>query len=117
MHVIRPPILIVQIVGMLPNIDGKQRLQMLRQWIVAISSFGNAQLRSIQDQPCPTGTELLDCGLGELALEFGQISKCVLDPLSQRRRYIATPLRREAMPVEIVVPYLSRVVKYGCIFS
>ena len=83
-HVLRPPVLIFQIVGVLPNIHPKQGLLVPADRRVLIGRRLDAQLLvRIEDHPGPAAPELAQSGLRQLLLENGKTAKPLLNPLQK----------------------------------
>ena len=53
MHVVRAPVLVVEVVGVFPDIDRQQRFDVLGQRVIGIARLGNTQIRAIEEQPRP----------------------------------------------------------------
>jgi len=67
---IRPPVLVIEIVGVLPHVAGQQRTLALRQGIDRVRRGGNLELAALGNEPGPAAAELSDrCGF-ELFLEL-----------------------------------------------
>src|SRR5258708_7535770 len=61
--VVRAPVLIVEIVGMLPDVDGEEAFHPLRHWRIGVRRAHDAQLLLlVLDQPCPAAAELAEGG-------------------------------------------------------
>ena len=78
-NVVGSPVLVVQVVGMLPNINGEQWLLTVGDGRISIAGFGNDQLVTVFYQPGPTATELTGSRLGELGLEGVVVAKGLVD--------------------------------------
>ena len=61
-QIVRPLVLIVQIVCMFPNIHHQKRSCAMRDGCVRICGFGNLQRIIFQNGPCPPTAELRDTG-------------------------------------------------------
>jgi len=49
MHMVRAPVLVVEIVGVFPDVDRQQRLEALRQRVIAVAGADHPQVRPIED--------------------------------------------------------------------
>ncbi len=65
----------------------------------------------VLDQPGPARAEQRDRRVAELLLEGGEPAEALVDGVGQRAARLAAALGRQAVPVEGVVPDLSRVVE------
>ena len=69
-------VLIIQVVGMLPNVEAQQRGQSCAYGIASVCLFGDVQLAVlINRQPCPARTEQSDCCRVEFLLEILELPK------------------------------------------
>jgi len=53
MHVVGAPVLIVEIVGVFPDVDRQQRFEVFRQRVIAVAGVDDPQVRAIEDEPRP----------------------------------------------------------------
>src|SRR5260370_41393912 len=67
---IRPAVLVVEIIGVLPNVTGQERGLTFGQWIDRIRCRSDLELAAFCDEPAPTAAELADRGGFELLLEL-----------------------------------------------
>ena len=61
--VVSPAVLIVQIIGVLPDIQGQNGNQSPRYRGICVGCFDHFQRRVVLNQPCPSASELRQCGL------------------------------------------------------
>src|SRR6478735_6849875 len=67
---LRPRVAVVDVVGVLPHVDGEQRLLTVLEGQVGVGRLGHLELAAVVDQPGPAGAELGDAGLGDLGAEL-----------------------------------------------
>src|SRR6476646_3482270 len=70
LQIVRAAIAIVDVVGVLPDVDAENRGGAMYQRVLAIGRLGDFELAIFHRQPCPSRTELADAGGGEIGLEF-----------------------------------------------
>src|SRR5688500_8589090 len=69
LQVVRPTVLVVEIVGVLPHVDAEQGLLAMDQRVLAVRRLGDLELPAVLDEPGPARPELRGTGLGEGVLE------------------------------------------------
>src|SRR5919198_5986758 len=67
--VVGAPVLVLQVVGVLPDVDADERGLALGDWVVLVGRADDRQSGPVVDEPRPAGAELVDAGLLELRLE------------------------------------------------
>src|SRR5438105_3070912 len=97
---IRPPVLEIQIIGVLPYVAGQQRGLSFGHWVDRVRRAGDRQLAAAGDQPGPAAAELADCRRLEIVLEFGEAAEIAVDRLGDVTGRIAAALRLHAIPEE-----------------
>ena len=71
LDVVRPAVLVVEIVGMLPDIDSENRDAVsIHKRIVLIGRRADAEAALTNSQPCPTTAEASHCRLVESGFEL-----------------------------------------------
>lgn len=103
-------ILIVEVVGMLPNIDHQNRFVLLDQRRLGVDALDDGQFSSLEDQPGPTAAELGGSGILEIGGEFFVAAQVRVDFGGDFAARFATTAWLQAFPEEAVVPDLSGVV-------
>src|SRR4051812_21489018 len=78
-QVVRALVLILQVVGMLPHVVAKNRIDSLAQWRVLVGRGNHLQLAALEYQPAPPGPELLRSRLIERLLERLKVAEILLD--------------------------------------
>src|SRR5579885_3196401 len=109
---IRPAILIVQVIGMLPHIAGEERLLPGRDRSHCVRALHDLELVLLGDQPRPSAPELADRGRLKHILELVEAAEVPVDALRERARRRATAARLHGSPEEGMVPMLSGIVEY-----
>jgi hypothetical protein len=105
--VVQPAVLIVEIVSMLPDIDGEQWPLAGGQRSFGIRRGDDAQLPVIEHQPRPAAAELVARGTDELLAEDPLASEGGLDCRGNRSSGFAASARPHALPQECVIPRLG----------
>ena len=95
-HVFRPAILILQVVGVLPDIEAHHGILAFHQRAVLIGGGSDLELAAVVQQPCPAGAEARGARGVELLLELIEAAECAVDGLGQRAAGLRT--RRRAQP-------------------
>lgn len=118
-QVVGTAVLVVDVVGMFPNVEAEQRLQPPTQRIAGIGLLGDVQFAfGIGGQPGPSRSEECRGSLVKFFLEIFEASKVALDGFSQSAgRFGLLRLGSKLQEVEGVVQYLSCVVEdasVGC---
>src|SRR5438552_6296925 len=109
--VIRALILIIEIIGMLPDVDRQQRSEALGQRQFGVGCLDDLERMPVGDEPSPTAAELLYGRVGELLLECVVAAERSIDLLGQRRAGLTATLWLQRMPIKVVIPGLRRVVE------
>src|SRR5438034_3581089 len=110
-YVVGPPVLIVKIVGVLPDIDSEQRRQAHGEWHSSVSSTSDRQGVAVRDQPCPAASELLNGGVDPLRTKLVEAAERAVNALGERAGRLASASRLHAFPVERMVPCLCCIVE------
>ena len=116
LDIFRPRVAVVDVVGVLPDVAREQRTVGAGDWRggVAGTDQAEASVRALH-QPGPARTERSDGGLAEIFLELREAAEALLDRIGQLARRFAAALRREAVPVERVIPDLRGVVEHAAL--
>ena len=77
---IRPAVLEVEVVGVLPDIAGQERGLPLGERGHGVRGASDLQLPAIGDEPGPAATELSDRRRLEIVLELGEPAEIAIDP-------------------------------------
>src|SRR5437016_5275751 len=101
LDVVRPAVLIVQIIGVLPDVEPEQnglRRLAVHQRIVLVRRAGDREFAALVEQPRPAGTEAPDARRGELFLELLEITERRLDRVAQLAARRAPGTRTHQLP-------------------
>src|SRR3954465_10004168 len=101
---------VIDVVGVLPDVDGEQALDAARQGGVGIAGRDDVELALLADEPGPARSELAVRGGGELVAEGVVAAKVLLERLTHCLGRLRV-LCGQRLPVEIVVPRLPGVVE------
>src|SRR6478735_6406479 len=108
---LRSSVAVVDVVGVLPDVDRPERLLTVLEGKVGVGRLGHLELAAVVDQPSPAGAELGDAGLRDLGAELVVGAEVCGDAIGDRTGGGAAAVRGEAVPEEGVVPDLRRVVE------
>ena len=109
--VIDAPVLVIEVIGMLPDIDGQERPRAVRERRFGIGGLQHLELGAFEDEPRPAAAELCDGRGREFLLAGIDAAECLLHLLLQSSGGLAAALGSQAAPVERVVPSLRRIVE------
>src|SRR5437588_746796 len=68
--VIGTAVLVIEIIRVLPHIDGEQRLLAFGEGYFGVAGLDDFQCAAVGDEPCPSRAELGDRSIGEILLEI-----------------------------------------------
>src|SRR5229473_8399281 len=108
---VRPAVLVVEVVGMLPHIAGEERGVALSHRVDRVGRLHHLERAAIEHEPSPAAAELAGRRLLELLLELVEAAEGLLDRLEDLTGGLAAAARPQAIPEEGVVPALRRVVE------
>src|SRR6516164_8850795 len=112
LQVVRAAIAIINVIGMLPDIDAEDGRGAMHQWILAIGGLGDFELAVLHRQPGPARTELTGAGGGEIGLEFFETAEVLVDLLFKAaRQFVAAAIGLHPFPEMDVVIVLARIVE------
>src|SRR5205807_8226195 len=101
--VIGPAVVVLQVVGVLPDVDAEQRRLAVADRVVLVGAGDHRQTRAVVDEPGPAGAELVDAGVIELALEVIEGPERGVDRVAQRAVGLAPAVRGHPLPEQRVV--------------
>src|SRR2546428_12787293 len=78
---IGPPVLKVQIIGVLPHVAGEQRGRAFGERVYRVGGARDLELAAVSDEPGPAAAELADGRRLEIILELGQAAEIAIDRL------------------------------------
>ena len=64
-EVIRPPVAIIDVVGVLPHVAAEDRLGAVHERVLAVRCLADNDLAVLDCEPAPPGAELRSAGLGK----------------------------------------------------
>src|SRR5580658_6964220 len=108
---VRPPVLVVEIIGVLPDVDGEERGLPLRQRIHGVGRLRHLERAAIEHEPGPAAAELGVRRFLELVAELVDVAEGLLDAEQQVAARAAAAPGAHAVPEEAVVPGLRRIVE------
>src|SRR3984885_2111681 len=111
-NVIRPLVLILQIIRMLPNVEPEHRLRLQRNRRVLVRRRVDRQLSILHDKPCPARTKSSGASRGKLRLEFIERSERRFNRVAQRALRLAASALLHLRPEERVIPVSAGVVAH-----
>src|SRR6185312_7361650 len=110
-HMVAAPILVIEIVGVLPYVDGQQGLRGSGQRRIGVGGFQDLELLAVPYQPGPAAAELPDCGGGQFLLARCHAAEGGFHEAFECSRRLAAAARFQAFPIKSVIPGLRRVVE------
>ena len=103
---------IIDVVGVFPNVDNHQGLQMFRQRRAGVGSRIDFKLTvKALHEPRPTGTEVVGCLGREVRHEALERTPLLDNGFQQRTGRLAAAIGGQALPVESVVVGLSSIIE------
>jgi|SRR6516162_1739662 len=111
LYEIRPAVLVIEVIGVLPNIASEERCLPLGQRIDRVRRGGDLELAAFGDKPAPAAAKLADGCRLELLLELVEAAAITVDRLRDLSARRAAAIRLHAVPKESVVPHLRGVVE------
>src|SRR5205807_2019763 len=104
---------VLEVVGVLPDVDAEQRGLALADRVVLIGSGGNGQAGAVVDEPGPARAELVDAGVLELGLEVVKGPEGGLDGRGQVTVGLAAAVGGHPLPEQRMVVVAAAVVAHG----
>src|SRR5260221_10417633 len=118
LEIVRPPVAVVDVIRMLPDIASEDRLSAVHQRVFGIRELGNGQLAFLHSDPYPAGTELGHAGLNEIVLGLGYAAQVTFDlTLQLTGDLVAAATRLHAFPKMHVIIMLGSIVEETRIVS
>jgi hypothetical protein len=108
--VVGAPVLVLQVVGVLPHVDAEERRLPVGDRVVLVRGRHDRESRTVMHEPRPARAELADAGVLHLALEVVEGAEGVPDRSRQVAVGLAAPVRRHRLPEERVVEVAAAVV-------
>src|SRR3984893_14923622 len=112
LQIIRTAIAIIDVVGVLPDVNAEDRRGAVHQRVLAVGRLGDFELAVLHRQPGPARTELADAGGGEIGLDFLPPAEVLGDLLFQAAgQFVAAAIRLHPVPEMQMVVMLAGVVE------
>src|SRR5215210_1462469 len=97
-QVVGAPVLVLQVVGVLPDVDAQERRRAIHQRAVLIGLADDVELAVLGDQPAPAGAEQVGGRVGELFLERPEVAERLEDGVAERAGGRAAAVRAHDLP-------------------
>src|SRR2546428_11536846 len=110
--VVRAPVLVLEVVGMLPDVDSEERGLAVRDRVVLVRGRDHREVAPVLDEPGPARAEPVDARVLELLLETRERSERRLDRRSELAVGLASTFRAHPLPEERVVVVAAAVVTH-----
>src|ERR1700730_10170210 len=112
LQIIRTAIAIIDVVGVLPDVNAEDRRGAVHQRVLAVGRLGDFELAVLHRQPGPARTELANAGGGEIGLEFLKPAKVLGDLLFQTAgQFGATAIRLHPVPEMQMIVVLAGIIE------
>src|SRR5262249_7215768 len=109
--VVRPSVLVVEVVSVLPHVDAEDRSVAVHVGAVLVRVALDRELAGgVSDEPAPPAAELADRGLGQLLLEGGVSAEGAGDRVPDAAGRLAAATWTHDRPEDRVVRVAARVV-------
>ncbi len=109
-EIFRTAVLVFQVIGVLPDIVAEDGVVSLRERGILVGGGDDLQLAAVQNEPAPSGAELLCRGFVELLLKGLEIAEVLLDLLADFAGGFTSALRLHNLPEHGVVDVAAAVV-------
>src|SRR3989344_5669228 len=103
LHVLRPPVLVFEVIGMLPDIETKERNAAFRERRILVRSLHDGERPVRENEPRPPRSELPEGGVREGPAERGGIPERARERFCKGSRRFPAPVRTQDSPENIVV--------------
>src|SRR3954465_3677131 len=110
--VIRPLVLVLQVVGVLPHIESHDRLLTFHQRVVLVRRAGDREFAALVDQPHPARSEASHAGRAELLAKFREVAERALDGRAEISPRLPACVGTHNLPEHRVVPVATTVVSH-----
>src|SRR3984893_12604164 len=111
-HVVGTPVLVLEVVRVLPDVDAQDRHPALRYRVVLVREALDHQLAAGQVGPAPAAAELADARLAGSVLVGGEVTERRVDGVRDRPGRLTTPVRGHDGPEDRVVQVPAAVVAH-----
>ena len=96
--VVGAAVLVVQVVGVLPDVDAEQRRLAVADRVVLVGGRDDREAGAVVDEPGPAGAEAADAGVLELRLEVVERAERGVDRVARARRRARRRRRATSTP-------------------
>src|SRR6266550_1058341 len=113
-EVIGAAILVLKVVGVLPNVVAHDGIVAVHVRAVLVGSRRDLQLATpVKDEPCPAGTKAFDTRVVEGGLEGVERAECTLDGTGDSAGWLSAAVGLHDLPEHRMVDVAATVVAYG----
>src|SRR3990170_1644218 len=109
-QVVGAPVLVVEVVGILPDVDAEERRLAVHDRCVLVRGGLGCEPRSVPDEPRPAGAEALDAGVVDGCLELVEAPERRSDRVAERTGRLSAAARPHDLPEERVIGMPASVV-------
>src|SRR5882757_8201611 len=118
LQIVRTAVAVVDVVGVLPDVDAEDRGRAMDQRVLAARRLRDLELAALDLQPGPAGTELADAGGGKVGLELLEAAEVLGDLLFQTAGQLAAAaIRLHPLPEVEVIVVLAGIVEDGRVLA
>ena len=117
LEIIGPAIPVIDVIGVLPDVDRQNRRCPLEQRIFGISSLRDGNLAILDHKPSPAGTELCRAGLDQLLLDLFDRSKGRDERFFESAGNFAAAIRLDRFPIFRMAIMLRCIIEQRHIFA
>src|SRR6478752_350794 len=111
LQIVRPAIAIIDVIGVLPDIDAEDRSGAMDEWAFAIGRLHHGHLAVLDRKPGPARSELRHAGLDEIFLHLVERTDAIDDGLFDLAGDLAAAIRLHPFPEMKVVVVLPGIVE------
>src|SRR5215472_2147828 len=111
-HVVRALVLVLEVVGVLPDVDAQDRDAAAADRVVLVGEALDRQLAAGEVGPAPAAAELADRRLAQRVLEAGEVAERVVDRVRDRAGRVVARVRGHDLPEDRVVQVAAAVVAH-----
>ena len=97
-NVVRPAVLVIQVIGVFPDITNQYRLQAFGQGCIGIGGLDDFQRFAFGCQPDPTATKLTDAASNELGFKLLIAAEAGVDRVGDSPFGLPATVRADAVP-------------------
>src|SRR3990170_8268595 len=113
LDVLGASVLILQVIGVLPDVDAEERLAAIQDGIVLVRGRFDGELAATDQQPRPPGPESRCRGLGECFFEIPEAAERIFDGVGQIPRRLPAAALFHDLPEHGMIQMAAAVVAHG----